>query len=181
MDQLEGTVRTDQATIDNAKLNLVYCHITSPISGRIGLRLVDPGNMVHATDTNALLVITQLQPIAVLFTLPEDNLPSVSQHMAARARLQVDAYSRDDQTKLATGKLQTIDNQIDQTTGTGRLKAVFDNKDNALWPNQFVNIRLLLEDAQEQHRDSGGCDPARPAGDVMCSWSSRTRRWTCGR
>jgi len=144
VDQLDGTVRNDQATIDNAKLNLVYCHITSPISGRVGLRLVDPGNMVHATDTNALLVITQLQPIAVLFTLPEDSLPAVSQRMG-KGTLQVDAYSRDDQTKLDTGKLETIDNQIDQTTGTGKLKAVFDNKSNALWPNQFVNIRLLLE------------------------------------
>ncbi len=144
VDQLEGTVRNDQATIDNAKLNLVYCHITSPISGRVGLRLVDPGNQVHATDTNALLVITQLQPIAVLFTLPEDSLPTVSQHMG-KGTLEVDAYSRDDQTKLGTGKLETIDNQIDQTTGTGKLKAVFDNKDNSLWPNQFVNIRLLLE------------------------------------
>jgi membrane fusion protein, multidrug efflux system len=144
VDQLEGTVRNDQAAIDNAKLNLVYCHITSPISGRVGLRLVDPGNQVHATDTNALLVITQLQPIAVIFTLPEDNLPEVSQHLA-KGPLEVDAYSRDDQTKLDTGKLETIDNQIDQTTGTGRLKAVFDNKGNALWPNQFVNIRLLLE------------------------------------
>ena len=144
VDQLEGTVRNDQAAIDNAKLNLVYCHITSPISGRVGLRLVDPGNMVHATDTNALLVITQLQPIAVLFTLPEDNLPAVSKHMG-QGTLEVDAYSRDDQTKLGTGKLETIDNQIDQTTGTGRLKAVFDNKDNQLWPNQFVNVRLLLE------------------------------------
>jgi membrane fusion protein, multidrug efflux system len=144
VDQLDGTVRNDRATIENAKLNLVYCHITSPISGRVGLRLVDPGNMVHATDTNALLVITQLQPIAVLFTLPEDNLPEVAQHMA-KGSLQVEAYSRDSQTKLDTGKLETIDNQIDQTTGTGRLKAVFDNKGNALWPNQFVNIRLLLE------------------------------------
>jgi len=144
VDQLDGTVRNDRATIENAKLNLVYCHITSPISGRVGLRLVDPGNMVHATDTNALLVITQLQPIAVLFTLPEDSLPTVSQHMA-KGTLDVEAYSRDDQTKLGSGKLETIDNQIDQTTGTGRLKAVFDNKDNSLWPNQFVNIRLLLE------------------------------------
>jgi multidrug efflux system membrane fusion protein len=144
VDQLDGTVRNDQATIENAKLNLVYCHIISPISGRVGLRLVDPGNMVHATDTNALLVITQLQPIAVLFTLPEDSLPTVSQHMG-KGTLEVDAYSRDDQTKLGTGKLETIDNQIDQTTGTGRLKAVFDNKDSSLWPNQFVNIRLLLE------------------------------------
>jgi len=144
VDQLEGTVRNDQATVDNAKLNLVYCHITAQVSGRIGLRLVDPGNIVHATDTNAMFVITQLQPIAVLFTLPEDNLQTVSRQMG-KGTLEVDAFSRDDQTKLATGKLLTIDNQIDQTTGTGKLKAVFDNKDNALWPNQFVNARLLLE------------------------------------
>jgi multidrug efflux system membrane fusion protein len=143
-DQLEGTVRTDQAAIDNAKLNLTYCHITAPVSGRIGLRQVDPGNMVHAADANPMFVITQLQPIAVIFTLPEDSLPSVAQHMRG-SPLQVEAYSRDNQTKLATGKLLTIDNQIDVTTGTGRLKAVFDNQDNALWPNQFVNIRLLLE------------------------------------
>lgn len=144
VDQLEGTVRNDQAAIDNAKLQLVYCHITSPVSGRVGLRMVDPGNIVHANDTNPMLVVTQLQPIAILFTLPEDNLPSVAQHMA-RGTLAVEAYSRDNQTKLAEGTLLTIDNQIDQTTGTGRLKAVFDNKDNALWPNQFVNVRLLLE------------------------------------
>jgi multidrug efflux system membrane fusion protein len=144
VDQLEGTVRNDQAAINNAKLNLVYCHITAPVSGRVGLRLVDPGNIVHANDTNAMFVITQLQPIAVLFTLPEDNLPAVSRQMA-KSTLAVDALSRDDQTKLATGKLLTIDNQIDQTTGTGKLKAVFDNKDNSLWPNQFVNTRLLLE------------------------------------
>jgi multidrug efflux system membrane fusion protein len=143
-DQLEGAVRADQAAIDNAKLNLLYSHITSPISGRVGLRLVDAGNMVHAADTNALLVITQLQPIAVVFTLPEDNLLTVSQHMH-QSTLPVEAYSRDDLTKLATGKLLTIDNQIDQSTGTGRLKAMFDNPDDALWPNQFVNVRLLLE------------------------------------
>lgn len=143
-DQLEGTVGTDQAAIDNAKLNLAYSHITAPISGRIGLRLVDVGNMVHASDTNPLLVITQLQPIAVVFTLPEDNLQTVSQHMQ-QSTLSVEAYSRDDLTKLSTGKLLTIDNQIDQTTGTGRLKAMFDNPDDALWPNQFVNVRLLLE------------------------------------
>ena len=143
-DQLEGTVRADQAAIDNAKLNLIYSHITAPISGRVGLRLVDVGNMVHAADTTGLLVITQLQPIAVVFTLPEDNLQTVSQHMHQNT-LPVEAYSRDDLTKLATGKLLTIDNQIDQTTGTGRLKAMFDNPDDALWPNQFVNVRLLLE------------------------------------
>jgi len=147
--QLEGTVRADQALIDNAKLNLAYCHITAPLSGRIGLRLVDVGNMVHAADPNPLLVITQVRPIAVLFTLPEDNLPTVAQHMR-QGRLPVEAYSRDDQTKLATGTLLTIDNQIDQTTGTGKLKAMFDNPDGALWPNQFVNVRLLLE----THKDT---------------------------
>jgi multidrug efflux system membrane fusion protein len=144
VDQLDGTVRTDQSAIDNAKLQLIYCHITAPVSGRIGLRQVDPGNIVHATDTNPMFIITQLQPIAVLFTLPEDNLPTVSKHMAG-ATLAVEAYSRDNITKLATGKLETIDNQIDATTGTGKLKAVFDNKDSQLWPNQFVNARLLLE------------------------------------
>ena len=143
-DQLQGAVKSDQAAVDNAKLNLTYCHITAPISGRIGLRLVDVGNMVHASDTNAMLVITQLQPIAVTFTLPEDNLLSVQKHMRG-SPLVVDAYSRDDQTKIETGTLLTIDNQIDPTTGTGKLKAVFDNKGETLWPNQFVNVHLLLE------------------------------------
>ena len=138
VDQLDGQVRTDQAQIDNAKLQIVYCHITAPFSGRVGLRQVDPGNIVHAADTNPMLILTQLQPIAVIFTLPEDQLPSVAQHMK-QGTLEVDAFSRDDQTKLATGKLQTIDNEIDPTTGTAKLKAVFDNKDNKLWPNQFVN------------------------------------------
>jgi multidrug efflux system membrane fusion protein len=142
--QYEGAVRNDQALIDSAKLNLIYCHITAPVTGRVGLRLVDPGNIVHANDTNAMFVITQLQPIAVVFTLPEDDLQAVSKQMA-KGKLAVEAYSRDDQTKLGSGTLLTIDNQIDQSTGTGRLKAVFDNKDNALWPNQFVNVRLLLE------------------------------------
>lgn len=144
VDQLDGQVRTDQAQIDNAKLQIVYCHITAPFTGRVGLRQVDPGNIVHAADTNPMLILTQLQPIAVIFTLPEDQLPSVAARMR-QGTLEVDAYSRDDQTKLATGKLQTIDNQIDPTTGTAKLKAVFDNKDNNLWPNQFVNAELLLE------------------------------------
>jgi membrane fusion protein, multidrug efflux system len=143
-DQLEGTVRTDQAQIDNAKLQIVYCHITAPFAGRVGLRQVDPGNIVHASDTNPMLILTQLQPIAVIFTLTEDVLPNVSQHMQ-KGTLEVDAFSRDDQTKLATGKLLTIDNQIDPTTGTAKLKAVFSNTDNQLWPNQFVNANLLLE------------------------------------
>lgn len=142
--QLNGSVRSDQANVDNVKLNLVYTHITAPVSGRVGLRQVDVGNMVHASDQNGLLVITQLHPIAVIFNLPEDNLVSVSQHMR-KGTLDVDAYSRDDQTKLATGKLMTIDNQIDPTTGTGKLKAVFQNTEGTLWPNQFVNIHLLLE------------------------------------
>lgn len=142
--QLEGAVRADQAQVDNAKLNLTYTRITSPIGGRVGLRQVDIGNIIHAADPNGLVVITQLQPIAVIFTLPEDNLPQVTQHMR-KGQLQVEAYNRDDQTKLATGKLLTIDNQIDTTTGTGKLKAVFDNRERSLWPNQFVNARLLLE------------------------------------
>jgi len=144
VDQLEGQVRTDQAQIDSAKLNIIYSRITAPFTGRVGLRQVDPGNIVHAADTNPMLILTQLQPIAVIFTLPEDVLPSVSTQMK-HGTLEVDAFSRDDQTKLATGKLLTIDNQIDPTTGTAKLKAVFDNKDGKLWPNQFVNTNLLLE------------------------------------
>lgn len=142
--QLQGAIRADQAMIDNQKLQLVYCKITAPLSGRVGLRLVDQGNIVHATDANGLVVITQVQPIAVLFTLPEDSLQDVIQHMKNET-LGVEAFSRDDQTKLATGKLVTIDNQIDPTTGTVRFKAVFDNHDLSLWPNQFVNIRLMLD------------------------------------
>src|SRR5580765_5576664 len=144
VDQLDGTVRNDQAQINSAKLNITYCHITAPFSGRIGLRQVDSGNIVHASDANPMLILTQLQPIGVIFTLPEDVLPSVARRMKS-STLQVDAFSRDDQTKLATGKLLTIDNQIDPATGTAKLKAVFDNADGKLWPNQFVNADLLLE------------------------------------
>lgn len=143
VDQLDGTVRTDQAQIDNAKLQIIYCHITAPFTGRVGLRQVDPGNIIHAADTNPMLILTQLQPIAVIFTLAEDVLPTVAQHMKS-GTLEVDALDRLEN-KLATGKLLTIDNQIDPTTGTAKLKAVFDNKDNQLWPNQFVNANLLLE------------------------------------
>jgi multidrug efflux system membrane fusion protein len=143
-EQLEGAVRADQAAIDNAKLQIDYCHITAPVDGRIGLRLVDAGNIVHAADQNPMLIITQLQPISVIFTLPEDDLPSVARHMK-QGTLEVDAYGRDNETKLATGKLLTIDNQIDQQTGTGKLKATFDNRDGVLWPNQFVNVHLLLD------------------------------------
>jgi len=143
--QLEGTVKLDQGQLDNAKVQVVYAHITSPISGRIGLRLVDPGNMIHATDTNGMAVITQEQPIAVVFPIPEDNVPSVVKKLKAGEKLAVEAYDREQQRKLATGNLETIDNQIDPTTGTVRLKAIFPNKDNELFPNQFVNARLLLD------------------------------------
>jgi len=141
--QFDGAIKSDQAAIDNQKLELIYCRITSPIDGRVGLRLVDSGNIVHAADTSGMLVITQVQPIAVIFTLPEDSLPQVVAEMKSR-QLAVEAYSRDDNTKIADGKLLTIDNQIDQTTGTIKLKSQFDNHDLSLWPNQFVNARLFL-------------------------------------
>jgi membrane fusion protein, multidrug efflux system len=142
--QYQGTIAADKAAIDSAKLNLFYTRITSPINGRIGLRMVDIGNYVQAASTTPMVIITQLHPIAIDFTLPEDQLQAVRQRMKD-GTLEVDVYSRDDQTKLSTGKLLTIDNQIDQTTGTAKLKAVFENPDNNLWPNQFVNVHLLLE------------------------------------
>ncbi|TMA11181.1 MAG: MdtA/MuxA family multidrug efflux RND transporter periplasmic adaptor subunit [Deltaproteobacteria bacterium] len=143
--QDEGAVKVDQGQIDNARLQLVYCRITAPISGRVGLRLVDPGNMVHASDANGLVVITQVDPIAVIFAIPEDSLPQVQQQMRGGRQLPAEAYDRDLQHKLATGSLMTIDNQIDQTTGTVKFKAAFSNKDGALFPNQFVNARLLVD------------------------------------
>lgn len=142
--QYEGIVNIDQGQIDTAKVNLAYCRITSPISGRVGLRLVDPGNIVHAADTNGMLVITQLQPINVLFSVAEDYLPQIRQQLRRGSRLTVDAFDRTQQTKLSTGALLTFDNEIDTTTGTIKLKAVFPNQDNALFPNQFVNARLLV-------------------------------------
>jgi len=143
--QYESTVKADQATIDNAKLQLVYSRITSPLTGRIGLRLVDRGNIVHATDTNGLAVVTQLQPIAVLFNIAEDSLPQVTGKMRAGAKLPIVAWDRDLKKKLAEGTLLTIDNQIDQTSGTVRFKGQFENADLSLFPNQFVNARLLVD------------------------------------
>jgi membrane fusion protein, multidrug efflux system len=143
--QYEGAIKSDQGAIDNAKLQIIYSHITAPISGRIGLRLVDIGNIVHAADQNGLLVITQLQPIAVIFTLPQDQLPPVVAKLRNGGQLSVDAYDRDNTMKIAAGKLLTIDNQIDTTTGTYKLKAVFSNEDNQLFPNQFVNVHLLVD------------------------------------
>jgi multidrug efflux system membrane fusion protein len=143
--QYQGAITADQSAIDNAKLQLTYAHITAPIAGRIGLRLVDVGNIIHAADANGLALIAQLQPIAVLFTIPADNLPPVLKKLQAGIKLPVDAYDRDDRNKLASGSLLTVDNQIDPSTGTSRLKAVFPNTDNGLFPNQFVNCRLLLD------------------------------------
>jgi len=144
--QAEATVKTDQATIAGAKLNLIYCHITAPISGRIGLRLVDPGNFVSAAAATPLLVITQTQPISIIFTIPEQALASVRAPLRAGKTLSVDAIDRNGQQILAKGKLTTLDNQIDQTTGTLRLRATVPNTDDALFPNQFVNARMLVQD-----------------------------------
>ena len=142
--QYEGAVKVDQGQIDSAKLQLTYSRITAPFSGRAGLRLVDPGNIVHATDTGGVLTITQVQPIAVVFPIPEDSLPQVLRKMKS-GRLSVEAFDREMNQKLATGTLTTVDNQIDPTTGTVNLKAAFDNSASELFPNQFVNARLLLD------------------------------------
>jgi membrane fusion protein, multidrug efflux system len=143
--QAEASIKTDQGVIDAAKLNLTYARITAPITGRAGLRQVDAGNMVHATDQGGIVVLTQLDPIAVLFTLPEDSLQAVLKKIRGGATLPVEAWDRDLKTRLETGKLLTVDNQIDPTTGTVRLKAQFDNHDGGLFPQQFVNVRLLIE------------------------------------
>jgi len=143
--QYEGTIKSDQGQIDNVKLQLIYCRITAPVSGRVGLRLVDPGNIVHATDPNGLVVITQLQPITVVFTIPEDSLPPVLAKLKAGERLPVEAFDREQKRRLATGSLLTVDNQIDPNTGTVKLKAILPNEDNELFPNQFVNARLRLD------------------------------------
>ncbi len=143
--QFKGTIEADRAAIDNAKLQLTYCRITAPIGGRVGLRQVDVGNIVHASDANGIITITQVEPIAILFTIPADELPPVLKKLRAGAKLPVDAYDRSDTNKIASGTLLTVDNQIDPNTGTSRLKAVFDNRDHALFPNQFVNCRLLVD------------------------------------
>jgi multidrug efflux system membrane fusion protein len=144
--QFDGAIKTDEATIDSAKLQLSFTHVTAPISGRIGLRLVDAGNMVHASDPGGLLVITQLQPISVIFSLPQDQLPQVASKLHGTGQqLPVDAFDRDNTAKIASGTLSSIDNQIDTTTGTYKLKATFSNENNVLFPNQFVNVHLLVD------------------------------------
>jgi multidrug efflux system membrane fusion protein len=143
--QLIGTVAGDQAAVETAKLNLAYCHIVAPVSGRVGLRQVDVGNYVQVSDPNGIVVITQIKPMSVIFTLPEDDLPAVLKRLAAGAKLQVTAFDRSGRTKLATGVLETPDNQIDPTTGALKYRAIFDNTDEMLFPNQFVNVQLLLD------------------------------------
>jgi multidrug efflux system membrane fusion protein len=146
--QDEGVVKIDEGQIESAKVNLAYCKIAAPVTGRIGLRLVDPGNIVQASDTTGLLVITQMDPISAIFTISEDQLQVVLKKMAAGQTLAVDAYDRDAKTKLAQGSLTTLDNQIDPTTGTLKLRATFANAKGTLFPNQFVNAKLLV---QEKH------------------------------
>lgn len=143
--QYQATIVSDKAQIDAQKLNLTYCHIISPVTGRVGLRQVDAGNYVQTSDPNGIVVVTQLQPISVIFTLPEDNLPAVLTQLHAGAVLQATAYDRTNTVKLDTGKLETVDNQIDTTTGTVKLRAIFDNPQETLFPNQFVNVKLLVE------------------------------------
>jgi multidrug efflux system membrane fusion protein len=145
VDQYRGTVATDQAMVDTAKLNLTYCHIVAPVTGRVGLRLVDQGNYVQPSDSSGLVVITQIQPISVVFPLPEDNLPAVMKQVRTGQPIEASAYNRDLTEKLAVGTLSTIDNEIDPTTGRFKLRALFDNTDQALFPDQFVNVRLLLQ------------------------------------
>jgi membrane fusion protein, multidrug efflux system len=145
--QYEGAVKSDQAQVENAQLNLAYCHIVSPVNGRVGLRLVDPGNYIQTGNATGLAVITQLKPISVIFVLPEDSLPAVWKRVSSGASLGATVFDRSGSTKIATGTLSTIDNQIDPTTGTFKLRAQFDNADEALFPNQFVNVQLLLDTA----------------------------------
>src|SRR5271167_1455115 len=143
--QDQAAIKTDQAQIDAQKLNLVYCHIVSPVSGRVGLRQIDAGNYVQTSDANGIVVVTQLQPISVIFTLPEDNLPAVLKQLHAGASLTATAYDRTGMTELGKGHLETVDNQIDTTTGTVKLRAIFDNEQEILFPNQFVNVQLLVD------------------------------------
>ncbi|HEX4265576.1 MAG TPA: efflux RND transporter periplasmic adaptor subunit [Verrucomicrobiae bacterium] len=143
--QFEGTVALDEGQVSNALVQLAYCYITSPINGRVGLRLVDPGNIVHASDANPLVVVTEMQPITVIFNVAEDYLPQIHEQMKQGKELAVDALDRAQLKKIASGVLETLDNQIDTTTGTLKLKAVFTNEDESLFPNQFVNARLLVD------------------------------------
>ncbi|MFI5336007.1 MAG: MdtA/MuxA family multidrug efflux RND transporter periplasmic adaptor subunit, partial [Opitutales bacterium] len=144
--QYEASLKVDQAQVASAALQLTYAHITAPIAGRIGLRNVDLGNIVHATDAGGIAVITQLHPITILFAIPQDSVLKVMKQFATGAEMKVEAFDRDGRTRLATGKLATVDNQIDPTTGTVKLRAEFDNADETLFPNQFVNVQMVVEE-----------------------------------
>jgi membrane fusion protein, multidrug efflux system len=148
--QYEGTVASDEAAVATAKVNLAYCHIVSPVTGRVGLRQVDQGNYITPALANGIVVVTQLSPMSIIFTVPEDNLPQIQKRLATGATLTVEAWDKSNTLKLADGKLETLDNEIDPTTGTIKLRALFDNKDGSLFANQFVNIQLLVDTLQDQ-------------------------------
>ena len=173
--QDEGTVKNDRGTVQFDEVQLDFCHITAPITGRVGLRLVDPGNVVQAAGNVPLTIITQLEPITVIFTLAEDSLAPVQARLAQGAQLAVDALDRTAQKKIATGTLITIDNQIDTTTGTAKARAVFDNAGDVLFPNQFVNTRLLVNTLQGRHAHPGIRAPTERHGVVRLRHPGRRR------
>ena len=150
VNQDQGVVKSDEGNVEAARINLLYCKVLSPVAGRVGLRLVDPGNLIQAGQTNGIVVVTQLQPISVVFALPEDNVNQIMGRVGSGAVLNVDAFDRGQTAKLASGRLATVDNEIDTTTGTVKLRAMFDNPDNALFPNQFVNVKLLVDTLHDQ-------------------------------
>jgi multidrug efflux system membrane fusion protein len=150
VDQYQGTIESDEGQLETAKVNLIYTRIVSPVNGRVGLRQVDQGNYVTPGDANGIVVINQVQPITVIFPIPEDYVPALTRALRAGGALEVDAFDRTNSAKLAQGKLLTLDNQIDTTTGTVKLRALFNNADGALFPNQFVNVQLLQQVLENQ-------------------------------
>ncbi len=165
--QDEGTVRTDQAQIDSAKLNIAYCHITAPVDGRVGLRQVDAGNYITQSMTNGLVVLTMLHPISVIFSVPEDNVDAINARLHAGAVLPVEAYDRSNTDHLASGHVAVLDNQVDTSTGTVKLRAVFDNSDERLFPNQFVNARLLVDTEHDAVLAPSGAVQSGPQGQFV--------------
>lgn len=176
MKQYERAVKSDPANVDTYKLDLTYARITAPVSGRVGLRQVDPGNYVTTGDTNSVVVITQLQPISVIFTTSEDNLAAILKPLHAGTKMSVTAYDRANTTSLESGYLETVDNQIDTTTGTIKLRATFDNKESMLFPNQFVNTKLLVRCHQERDHRADVCGAERLVGRVrVCRQAGQHR------
>ena len=173
--QLEGTVKFDQGQIDSTKLNFLYCKIKAPVSGRVGLRLVDQGNYVQTSDTTGIVVINTINPITVVFSIPEDNVPQVMEHVIAGKTLEIKAYDRAQNKLLAVGTLLTVDNQIDPTTGTVKLKAQFKNENNLLFPNQFVNIRLLVDTLRKCDCSANCCNSTRKSGYLCLSGNAQSK------